>query len=234
MVEGSEAGRGRGVDVVWAVSRPTPGGDQARALLRDRVAQRLACAPRAVSLTSFCPMCGSTAHGRPHVRTPASGLRLWVSLGRTPGLVLIATSDVGPVGIDVERVVDTAFDGFADVALHPLERATDPGERAVLWARKEAVLKAVGTGLTVDPRTVRVSPAGELARLVDGPQSVVSQRVWLSDLAITTGYAACVALVSDRRHRLEVAPAAPAAARAQAAAAAAVAPARGAIDGRAR
>ena len=54
------------------------------------------------------------------------------------------------------------FPGFDDVALTPAERqllaALPPEEampwRAAAWARKEALLKARGTGLRVDPASV--------------------------------------------------------------------------------
>ncbi|MCY7364679.1 MAG: 4'-phosphopantetheinyl transferase superfamily protein [Frankiaceae bacterium] len=69
-------------------------------------------------------------------------------------MAAVAVSAAGPVGVDIEQVSGTAFDGFAEVALAPPERDGTPTERARAWTRKEADLKARGTGLTVDPRTV--------------------------------------------------------------------------------
>jgi hypothetical protein len=68
-----------------------------------------------------CPACGSIEHGRPYLEAP-----LWVSVSHTTGLTVAAVSLVGPVGVDVERDASAA------------------------WVRREAVAKALGTGLLVD------------------------------------------------------------------------------------
>ncbi|MGZ4611117.1 MAG: hypothetical protein ACXV2H_12735 [Actinomycetes bacterium] len=68
-----------------------------------------------------CPACGSIEHGHPYLEAP-----VWVSVSHTPGLTVAAASLVGPVGVDVER------DGPAT------------------WVRREAVAKALGTGLLAD------------------------------------------------------------------------------------
>lgn len=69
--------------------------------------------------------------------------------------------DVGPglelgVGVDLESVVGADFEGFDEVALTHAERGhvgslpghLRPTARARLWARKEALVKALGTGFT--------------------------------------------------------------------------------------
>ncbi|MER7516211.1 4'-phosphopantetheinyl transferase superfamily protein [Streptomyces sp. NPDC126499] len=105
-----------------------------------------------------CPCCG-LAHGRPALAVPGGDLSvpppLHFSLSHTRGMVLIATAPV-PVGADVE--LRPAPETVADVlsVLHPRERADveaeeEPGRRAAafgrIWARKEAYLKGLGTGL---------------------------------------------------------------------------------------
>ena len=74
------------------------------------------------------------------------------------------------VGVDVEAAGSASFDGFDDVALHPEERCVDDHERTRLWTRKEALLKAHGTGLAVDPRTVWLSADG---RVLEGPSGTI-------------------------------------------------------------
>ena len=120
-----------------------------------------------------CPRCGSTAHGQPFVTDDV----VHVSLSRAPGLALAAVSTAGPVGVDVEQAGRAAFPGFEDVALHPQEGSREP---TLTWVRKEALLKATGWGLAVDPRRVRLDgrrvvsweghlPAPDRCRLEDLP-----------------------------------------------------------------
>ncbi|MFI1810433.1 4'-phosphopantetheinyl transferase family protein [Streptomyces sp. NPDC020422] len=102
-----------------------------------------------------CPCCGA-AHGRPVLAVPEPPLHF--SLSHTEGLVLIATAPV-PVGADAQlRPAPEDVAGLLP-ALHPGERAgiaaePDPRRRAAafgrIWARKEAYLKGLGTGLGRD------------------------------------------------------------------------------------
>jgi 4'-phosphopantetheinyl transferase len=123
----------------------------------------------------LCPNCGATDHGRPLVEGA------FVSLSRAGGLVALAVSLDGAVGIDIETVAGVAASGFDDVAFSAPERdeiarAGDPDlHRARLWTAKEAVLKARGTGLRTDPRLVDVRDAGvELETSAPEPGYVVT------------------------------------------------------------
>ena len=66
------------------------------------------------------------------------------------------------IGVDLEHSSGVLFPGFDDVALTPAERqllaALSPEQatlwRTAAWARKEAVLKARGTGLRIEPSSV--------------------------------------------------------------------------------
>ena len=66
------------------------------------------------------------------------------------------------IGIDLEHSSGVIFPGFDDVALTPVERrllAALAPEQAMLWrtaawARKEALLKARGMGLRIEPASV--------------------------------------------------------------------------------
>lgn len=127
-------------------------------LARQAVAEACAVDPGAVRVRRRCPRCGSTGHGAPWAERADDGPVPHLSMSRTSDLVVVALAD-GPVGIDVERV-GAADDRLADSALADDERPA-AGPHGVLrtWVRKEAVLKAAGTGLSVDPRTLRVSDA---------------------------------------------------------------------------
>ena len=66
------------------------------------------------------------------------------------------------------------------------------------WTRKEAYAKALGEGLSIDPREVSPAPAAEPGRFV------ISGRDWLIwDLEVPDGYAGAVAAEgTDWRPRL--------------------------------
>ena len=109
-----------------------------------------------------CATCGSHRHGKPSV---VDGTGLSVSLSYAGGLALVGLSWSGEVGVDVEEVDESDFDGFnavtlADVEVPALDALSGDDlrlARARVWARKESVLKATGHGLVVDPRQVVVS-----------------------------------------------------------------------------
>ncbi|MFE2269895.1 4'-phosphopantetheinyl transferase family protein [Streptomyces lavendulae] len=101
-----------------------------------------------------CPCCGGP-HGRP---VPAGSGTPHFSMSHTGGLVLIAVAG-RPVGVDVERLPVPHKATTVGEVLHPAERrevhAAPPSLRpavfARLWARKEAYLKGLGTGVGRGP-----------------------------------------------------------------------------------
>lgn len=149
---------------------------QARALLRAVVGARLGLAPGAVVLRTRCPVCGGP-HGPVAVGPPggADTLPLHVSVSRSGPLLAVALGSTGPLGIDVESHARVAGAPLADVALSDAERRRHerlphnarPAALARAWVRKEAVLKAVGAGLRVDPALVDVR--ADLVRLTRLP-----------------------------------------------------------------
>lgn len=150
--------------------------EDADALLRTRIAHLLGLDPADVLTGRACPRCGSSAHGRPWAR--AGGVEVFVSLSRCGEHLLTAVSVDGPVGVDIEAIaaVERGWDPL--VVLHPSERAASERaawpERAALWARKEALLKALGTGLATPMEAVQLdahhvvdlpAPPGHVAAL---------------------------------------------------------------------
>ncbi len=183
-------------EVSVVVSRDD-GPDVAYGILRAEVARLLGSAAGEVVVAHRCPHCGSADHGRPLVVLPDGRRPPHVSIGRTRGLTVVAVSEAGSVGVDVEPVGAASFDGFDDVALHPAERAATAGERTRSWVRKEALLKATGAGLRTDPREVRVD--ADFVLLADGTTA------WLRDVDAGTGdWVVAVAVVCAEPPRLSV------------------------------
>lgn len=91
---------------------------------------------------------GRMASGMPMV----AGLpNVATSLSHTADFVAIAVArDAGMIGVDIEAIEHEALlNGLAGSVLHP--RESDRGEALIdAWVRKEAVLKAIGSGLSID------------------------------------------------------------------------------------
>jgi 4'-phosphopantetheinyl transferase len=173
----------------------------AHALLRLVAAAWTGRAPDTLALGATCLTCGGP-HGKPHLEGDPA---VHVSLSRGAGqVVVVAVTRLGPVGVDAEVESAVDFEGFDAVALASGEQravADLPDDRrssgrAVLWARKEAVLKATGHGLMAAPSDVEVSapfaPPELLAWRVD-PSGVGP--VHLADLALGEGLAVAVAVI---------------------------------------
>ncbi|MER7482636.1 4'-phosphopantetheinyl transferase superfamily protein [Streptomyces sp. NPDC126510] len=152
-----------------------------------------------------CPSCGAP-HGKPAVR----GGGAHFSLSRSGDVVLIGIADV-PVGVDIEQVPRPDVVPELSSCLHPRETAelaaesdlTRPVAFARAWARKEAYLKGIGTGLSRDLAWDYVGA---------GPRpGTEGLRGWaLGDVAVPEGYAGAFAFWAGpevgaegpgRRHR---------------------------------
>ena len=175
-----------------------------RMLLKTFVGHLAETSPELVRLTYYCPRCGRS-HGRPVVVGPPAAVRWHVSLSHSGLEVLVAATDVGPVGVDVETTAATMFEGFDGVALTCAERtevercapAARARARAVYWARKEAVLKATGYGLAIDPAALEVSaphlPAALTGWHADRPLVAPAQ---ITDVPVDDDHVAAVAVLS--------------------------------------
>jgi phosphopantetheinyl transferase (holo-ACP synthase) len=120
-------------------------------------------------------------NGRPRVRAPcsipASGGpyegEVRVSIAHKDDLAVAIASLERDVGIDVERV-EPRPDGFAELSFTDVERRmianAGNAEEAMteLWAAKEAVAKAEGTGLSGNPRRFELKDKGDRRLLVAG------------------------------------------------------------------
>lgn len=153
--------------------------------------------PRDVPLVRLpCPTCGAP-HGRPAVE----GDVLPFSLSHTGGVALLAFAGT-PVGADVEQVPELTVVEEIAPQLHPREAAElagyGPRDRpwafARTWARKEAYLKGLGTGLG---RDLSADHVGAGARPDSGLPGWRVQDVHLDVDA--SGDRACAAAVAVRQ-----------------------------------
>lgn len=163
-------------------------------LLRLMVGHHLDQPPAAVLVDRTCAECG-----RPHGRPRVGGDQLFASVSHSGERVVAALTGSGPVGVDVERVVDLDIAALLDTVLSVEERGAVRSRRDFFrtWTRKEAVLKATGDGLLHPMNEVVVSaPRHDPPRLVrfDGRPDL---RAGLWDLSPARGYAAAVAVLGS-------------------------------------
>lgn len=149
-----------------------------------------------------------TGEGKP-ILDAASGPGF--NLSHSGDLALVAVGSMPHVGVDIEELRGRA--GMRDIAA---EAFTD-GENAALagfaqealvdpflacWTRKEACLKALGTGLATDPRSLEVGLGPARLRIVLGP-AAPGACVEVETIAHDSRCVAALAAVGGfRRHRL--------------------------------
>lgn len=146
-----------------------------------------------------CPRCGAP-HGKPCLPEVPD---LHFSVSHSGGWVAVAVRRGAPVGVDVEQVgswTPTELRDLALVALAPEERAVlsrAPAESraaafATYWTRKEAAVKATGTGLLTPLPELVVSPPGTPPRVLRW--SGAAAPPLLRAVEAPAGYAAALAL----------------------------------------
>jgi len=141
-----------------------------RGLLRERLARALGCAPSAVALREG-------AHGKPELDAAQRARAPHFNLAHAGSACLIALTRVGPVGVDLEPHTSARGSGnagdrdlarLAERILGPEERrehealplAARPAHFFDAWCAKEALLKALGEGLTRAPESIRLARGG--------------------------------------------------------------------------
>lgn len=172
------------------------------AALRLVLAEAHACASSEIRLTV-------QAAGKPHLAASA-GSRLEFNLSHSGTRALIGLAGPTAIGVDIEqirpipdavRIARTYFAPDEAAALANLPPGAIEPAFFGLWTRKEAVVKALGTGLSLplDRFSVTLPPAS--------PRLLRDSAGWtLSAVEAGAGYAATVAVRADdaafRQHTL--------------------------------
>lgn len=167
------------------------GGASAAELLIAAVAEVTGTRLPDIVVAKRCKHCGG-AHGRPFVHI-GSRPGPHVSIAHTAAVAAVAVSMRAPVGVDIEGV--GAEHGGA---------GEPPDVDLAGWVRAEAVLKATGDGLVVDPSLVDVGWRHGALRVSGwrGPGRRPPIRV--EDLALPHGLVGAVAVRGRRPLRVDL------------------------------
>jgi 4'-phosphopantetheinyl transferase len=127
------------------------------------------------------------------------------SFSRSAGYALCAVTRIGPIGIDIEAerpIVDLegmAAEVFGPDELDELRSLSAAEAQAAFfrgWTRKEAYLKAIGVGLTRDPKSVRVSLRADERSEISDATSRRDEPWLLRSFVPRPGYQAALAVLA--------------------------------------
>jgi 4'-phosphopantetheinyl transferase len=172
-----------------------------RTLLRMIAGRWLEVEPEQVTLDASCYDCGKP-HGKPRVVAPGAPE---MSVSHSGSLVALAVAEGSAVGIDVEQIRAAEVAELARLTFSPDERAAfdvlSAGEQQgaffTYWARKEAVVKATGRGMSIAMSKLTLSAHDAPTRVIASASSEVDPAgVRMADLSPGHDYRASVAVLS--------------------------------------
>jgi 4'-phosphopantetheinyl transferase len=141
-------------------------------------------------------------YGKPYLAAPESAAHLQFNMAHSDGMTVVAVAAGNQVGIDIERLrTNLAIDEIAPLcfAKRELTALADVPERnrapafLACWTRKEALLKAQGTGFTPAATAIDVGLGDYEPLPADSPRC--SAAGWtLSTLDVGANYAGAVAI----------------------------------------
>lgn len=160
---GGSGGSGRGIAVAVLVERRPP---PPETVLRQLLAREAEVPSEDVELRYGCPECGAR-HGRPVVEYPTthSGAGWFGDALMLGGVLVAAVGLRRRIGIGL-AAVDAAAPALDRAAFHPVEAAAlaaapeqdIPLLRAAMWARKSAVIRALGHSGLLEPSAIALEP----------------------------------------------------------------------------
>lgn len=150
------------------------------------------------------------AHGKPRVSGPGGSTLPKFNLAHSEDMVLVAVAFGCEVGVDVERVrAVSRWEQMARRYFHAGEVeeifAAPPAERDAAflrcWTGKEAVVKAIGGGLSESLAAFHVPVKNHHGTWVEIPRAVAGSavRCWLQPLLPNSDYVGAVACVGEKR-----------------------------------
>jgi 4'-phosphopantetheinyl transferase len=169
---------------------------RAAVLLRLMVAEEVGCEPAAILIDRRCDRCGEP-HGRPTV--PDHDVH--VSVTHSGGLVGVALTRAGPVGLDVETLERVNIRSVATEFLAAADDRLSTRDLIRCWTRKESVAKATGDGIAVGMRGIEVSHPRLPPVLLGYPDRPILTAV-MTDLSPPGSFVGCVAVLTDGTMRL--------------------------------
>jgi 4'-phosphopantetheinyl transferase len=147
--------------------------------------------------------------GKPHLAGRFAGSALGFNYSHSGDRVLIAVAAGWEVGVDIEWVhsglaIEEILESFLTRdewdAIDCLAGATRRERAFRIWARKEAVVKAVGAGLRLPMTAIEVGSAAraESRPIVVQASDRCRRRLVLSDVCCPPGYVAAAAVNTPR------------------------------------
>ena len=176
----------------------------ARGALRRLLGAYLGVPPADVELTS-------DPNGKPHLASGHDVTDLRFNVSHSGDLALVAIAAGCEIGIDVERVHKVGqMEQIARRFFHPAEAeavlATPEAERNAAflrcWTAKEAILKAIGTGITGSLANIQVPIGNSWQGWIELPGNLSTNetsRCWLQQLTPQDEYLAAIACVESQR-----------------------------------
>ena len=159
---------------------------------------------------------GVGTHGKPFLELPAGQIHF--NMSHSGGLMMLVVSPDCPIGADIEKITHMTED-IACVAFTERERKDFPElnhplrlrRLFKLWTCKEAVLKAYGTGLMVEPKDLEIGfsddtgddygngNAGQWGHVDWCQPSSQARPGSVYSFALRPGFMAAIATVADDR-----------------------------------
>lgn len=193
--------------LVLAGARRPPAAD---ATLRGLIANSSGVPAEDVELVHACGVCGAR-HGRVGVAYPLtpSGAPWYADVAVSGDAIVAAAATRHQLGVGIEaatldsgEVIDeAAFHASERAALDELDAARRGLVRATLWARKTALLRAVGHTDFIEPSRLALTIPGDdggVGRIVRSVPEFGSvwRRVRFHDVPVPGNHAASVAVIS--------------------------------------